>query len=176
MKRQDVQVGAELYYDRRQDWNRSATGKRAVVVEDGLWIKPRISRFRHGDPRPVRPGERGGGVLVDLYPQGSAIASEQRFVVPLSHLHGPYWETLDQLKAADKARDEARAAADTERNEARRLRDALIARAESYGLQPTLRALYGVGADPSHVALTLHDLAVLLDAAADKLPRTTSES
>lgn len=133
MKRSDIKVGDELYYDSGQDWrlpkhSLRPTGQKAIVVDLGPF---RILRERwglRGDPWVKDP--TGTAVLADLHREGWA---PKRDAVPTAHLRGPWSTVLAEISAALADRADERAAQRDERKAAVHRADMAVERGKQLG-------------------------------------------
>lgn len=107
MRRVDLVVGAELYYDRSREWETNSWNRptRAVVVAVEPYKAIESYSLRSG-PR-LEPVKSGPGVLVDLYYESSPDTANRR-VVNVTHLRGPYAETKARVDEAVAAGVRAR--------------------------------------------------------------------
>lgn len=150
MKRSDLKVGDEVYYSRHRDW---AVGvgpaAKAVVVDVGCWRSPDTwSRDR-------APRTGGTGVLCDVQHQYGT----HREAVPLSHLRGPWAETLVAVEAAERNRRARENAKRTAEGEAVAAAQHAVGRAHRLGLTGVSASGWG---EP--ITVSLPDLLALLDA------------
>jgi len=159
LKRSEIKVGGEYYYDRQQDWmvGKYGTGSKAVLVDDQRYS---ISKTWHREHRYSRD-PKGTAVLVDVYGLNyDGTEKVERTAVPVAHLRGPWGQTkaeVDARIAAKKERDDnARSARNAE------AANAAIARASALGL--TVRREGGYTSPRAAVAMSPEVLEILLDA------------
>lgn len=109
MKRKDLAVGMEVYYDRSSDWaDRGYYAQRVVVVTTDPVRDPR-PRFSR---QPFAPVVTDRSNLVHV--RDAARPNTDGFLVTLTSLRGPWAETSAAVAAAEKARkDRDRAEAAT---------------------------------------------------------------
>jgi hypothetical protein len=103
VRRVDLVVGAELYYDRGQKWETASFygggAGRAVVVA----VEPhKETTSSWNTVRRAGPVKSGPGVLVDLYYDTSPDRAI-RCVVNVTHLRGPYAETKTRVDESARA-------------------------------------------------------------------------
>jgi hypothetical protein len=130
VRRADLVVGGEYYYDRSTKWEQGTWrgGHRAVVVR----VDPHKQRAVGRDPVEVPTGP---GVLVDLFDSGGP----WRTVVSIVHLRGPWQETKDRVDAAQHAREAANAARQSAHDDLHAAAVALRLRAEQLGIASRIR-------------------------------------
>lgn len=113
MKRVDIKVGAELFYDRSSNWETNYYSGSKVVVVDNSPYEIRAGYLPRGALR-YRKDPAGRAVLVDIYDdRGSVLGRE---AVPTGHLRGPYEETK-AVRAARREQDATAAREAEERSE-----------------------------------------------------------
>jgi len=151
MRRAELQVGGEYYYDRSPNWMTTLyTGSKAIVVSDEPW---RIIRNSFTADR-ITKAPSGNGVLVDIHDPGQP---PHRTVVQASQLRGPWEETSRKVDKWRRARQEKAHQEHEERNRQHRLRDIYMVQANALGLNvtPDLN-------DPNRLTITTNDLSTYL--------------
>lgn len=157
MKRSEINVGDELYYDRRRDWETSAYGQKAVIVDTAPY---RIQKASWGWIRKdtYSPNPKGNAVLVDLHSPGGKVA---RTAVPIAHLRGPYTETLAAVEKTAAQAKTAQAAESKAREDAWANASHVNDRARSAGIRSDLHRDWS---SAPQISVSVEDFAKLLDA------------
>jgi len=143
MKRADLEIGGEDYYDRSSNWADASgygTACKAVVVDLGFWGHS-SDPWRRGEPIESTTAKVGYTcVLVDLHetrPDGTVRVT--RLPVLPAHLRGPFESTAAQVAAAVQKRREAEQARADETGRARVEADAAVAWLARIGVEATVR-------------------------------------
>lgn len=111
MKRNEIKVGDELYYDKSTDWATSSFGGRKATVVDTKPYKAQKARWSHRTTVSYSEDPKGNCVLVDLghFAGTTDDGRAERAAVPLAHLRGSFAETYAAvLKGAEEKRDQQR--------------------------------------------------------------------
>lgn len=99
MRRTELKVNGEYYYDRTQGWQTGGSygdqARRAVVLDDKKYATS-------WNGRNIRESRNGTGVLVQLYRRDGAPDGGQ-LVIPIAHLRGPWAEVKAQVDVRVKA-------------------------------------------------------------------------
>lgn len=109
MKRNEITIGAELYYDRSANWETTGYYASKAVVVDTERYKINRARWGYRSETTYTKDPKGNCVLVDLYDSGSD--KPRREPVPVAHLRGPYEQTkaaVQGIVAAAKERETAK--------------------------------------------------------------------
>lgn len=111
MKRSELNVGDEVYYDRSTNWMTSAGGGRKAVIVDTKPYKVRKSRFGFRYDSTYAEDPKGNCVLADVTGWNG---NTERTAVPVSHLRGPFEATKAEVEKAT-AEQREREKADSQR-------------------------------------------------------------
>lgn len=168
MKRSEIHVGDELYYDSRRDWQTGlwGGGTKAVVVDTERYSVSRLSPWGMRTRVDYQQDPKGNAVLVDLHGVDvHGTPKVERKAVPIAHLHGP-WEsthaTVEQARAKRKAADDAHSKAT---QDAAGLAAATVERAKTLGLTLTMRhSSWKASVSTIEVVMDSETAAALLDA------------
>lgn len=133
MKRADIEVNGEYYYDRSGSWVAGGWGHagRAVVVDDKRYAVSGFNDARYSE------SSRGNRVLVDLYRPNST--TPVRLAVPITHLRGPWEQTKALVEAAIKRRGDVRRSEQEERDRLAKVSAEAYEAAGKIGVGVTIR-------------------------------------
>jgi hypothetical protein len=156
MRLDRIAKGGVLLYSPHPTWmDQPASIRRAVVLAPGRWKRDLMAGYRE-----VRAGERGGGILVDLYGGDRFDTLVKSYtLVPQRHLRGTWRATWSLVRAAqDMARLKLQ-------QEQAALTDRIVALVDRADLVGVAARRTWSNPDGVQIAMSVDDFARLLDLA-----------